>query len=136
MTGFMRVRREALLIDPALVPYVARALDLLLADRRRDGLVPVEDLQQLADEAAAIAATDEIRRSGSVEVPSVAGGGSDAVRWVDVTGAASHLGCTPENVRKLARRGSIRGVGGGRGGEWRLDADSVAEYAERRRRRR
>ena len=134
--GFVRVRREALLIDPVLVPHVARALDLLQHDRRRNGLPPLEGLARLADEAAAIAADDEIRRTCSAAVPTVAGAGSDPVEWFTVTGTAEILGVSESYVRRLARSGALRGSGGGPGTRWQIDAATVAAYAERRRRRR
>lgn len=130
--------RGAVLLDSADAAYLAEALQRLCAQLPQ-GLSPSGKLGAIhAQLAKAVAYASNQGRDTSVDVREV-GEQRDsrhaaAYDLVDSGEASRILGCTPANVRDLARRGRLpRHRAGGR---WLYPARSVVVLAEERAARR
>lgn len=124
-----------MLIQGVLVPsgsaaLVARGLELLAAECRRDGhRLPVEAVAILEDCQTLARAR---RAQPAPEVPTGTSErseqeGSRTLRSVDV---ATRLGCSARNVTALAQRGSLPGVFVA--GRWSFDPAAVAAFEAKR----
>lgn len=126
--------RGVVLLDSNEARYVAEALARFLVVLGEHGLRASPTL--LDAEArlrkAAVGASDSTR-SASGGASGVGGhlssSHSGVYDLVDSVEAAAILGCTPANVRDLARRGRLPAHRAGRG--WVYPAQAVAERAER-----
>lgn len=124
-------RVNGVLLEAADAQYLLDALDALLQDGRRPAPRLADFIARLRRSAEKLAPTQDdtcahVRKVG-VQQDSVHTALYDLV---DSAEAAAILGCTPANVRDLARRGRLpRHRAGGR---WVYPAASVVALAERR----
>lgn len=114
--------------------FLVGALDTfgqVLAERGSRPSPKLVDLQRRLSRAV----TDVTRRKADVgvssAVPQPDWDASSAHEFLDSERAAAILGCTPGNVRDLARRGSLPAIH--TTGRWLYPAAAVVERAERRR---
>lgn len=126
-TGDLTVHRH-------LVPAVRRALAFWREEAwRRNGVPWPAELEALVAEAEA-AEQAVMFEQATAEVQTVDAEGSDPVQWITADEASRRLGCSHGLVCRLCRHGVLRGEKGP--WEWRVDAASVEERAERLARRR
>lgn len=122
--------RGVVLLDSNDARYVAEALARFLVVLGEHGLRASPTL--LDAEArlrkAAVGASDSTRSASGVG-GHLSSSHSGMYDLVDSVEAARILGCTPQNVRDLARRGRLPAHRAGRG--WVYPAQAVAERAER-----
>ena len=127
--------RGVVLLDGDDARYLLRVLDQFVSVHASQGLAPNETLKAAkAKLAKAVASASDSGRNACVDVR-LLGDQQDSPHTkpydlLDTGEAASILGCTPANVRDLARRGSLRGHRAG--GRWLYPAASVVARAERR----
>lgn len=128
-------RFTGVLLDTEEAGYVARALDLLaqlLAGQRSQPTPKLASvtakLHKAAENASASGRTGSI--SGSLRATQHDSDNDADYATVGTGEAARILGCTPGNVRDLARRGRLTVTHTGT--RWRFDAQAVIALAERR----
>ena len=126
---------SGVLLDASDADYLARAVKLLAAFLdAKEGSQPSSRLVDL--ERRLSRASSDATRSTTGGYVSGAKDSADrdalsAYEFVDTERAAAILGCTPGNVRDLARRGRLTALHSG--GRWLYPASAVVERAERRR---
>ena len=124
---------SGVLLDAADADYLARAMKLLAALlEAKQGSRPSPRLVDL--ERRLSRASSDATRSTTGGYVSGAKDSADrdalsAYEFVDTERAANILGCTPGNVRDLARRGRLPAVRSG--GRWLYPAAAVVARAER-----
>lgn len=127
--------RGVVLLDSNDALYLAEALGRLSDALAGQGLRPSEQLVALRTKLAkACASASDSGRNADADIRTV-GAQQDSPHTalydlVDSDEAAKILGCTPANVRDLARRGRIPAHRAGRG--WLYPAASVVARAEHR----
>ena len=124
---------SGVLLDASDADYLARAVKLLAAFLdAKEGSQPSSRLVDL--ERRLSRASSDATRSTTGGYVSGAKDSADrdalsAYEFVDTERAANILGCTPGNVRDLARRGRLPAVRSG--GRWLYPAAAVVARAER-----
>ena len=123
---------SGVLLDAADADYLARALALFEEVLAKQGSRPSPRLVDL--ERRLSRASSDATRSTTSGYVSGAKDSADrdalsAYEFVDTERAANILGCTPGNVRDLARRGRLPAVRSG--GRWLYPAAAVVARAER-----
>ncbi len=127
--------RGVVVLDSSDASYLAEALGRLSDALAEHGLRPSEQLSAMRVKLAkACANASDASKDTSVDVSKVGAqwdsAHTAAYDLVDSNEAARILGCTPANVRDLARRGRLpRHRAGGR---WVYPARSVEQLAARR----
>lgn len=127
--------RDVVLLDSAEALYLSEALARLCGALGEHGLRPSARLEALQDKLTkACASASDSGRDTCVGVREVGdgqvSGHAGAYDLLDSAEAAAILGCTPANVRDLARRGRLAAHRAGRG--WVYPARAVIALAERR----
>ncbi|WP_194786762.1 helix-turn-helix domain-containing protein [Mycobacteroides abscessus] len=127
--------RDVVLLDSAEAAYLSESLTRLCGALSEHGLRPSARLSALQDKLAkACASASDSGRDTCVRVRDVGdaqhSGHAGAYDLLDSAEAATILGCTPANVRDLARRGRLAAHRAGRG--WVYPARAVIALAERR----
>jgi hypothetical protein len=122
------------LLTPDECSYALAAFGVLLRDRH-----PSARLRAFIDKLAkSVADAGVSGRNADVDASRVVSqdGSGEPARYdlVDTREAATVLGCTPNGVRDLCRRGSLPSFRAG--GRWLLPAASVIQRAERKAARR
>jgi hypothetical protein len=122
-------RVAGVLLGPEDAQYLLAALDALLQDRRASGkltdfIARLRRAETLA--SAQVIACADARKVDTQQDSDHLG----LYDLVDTAEAAAILGCTPANVRDLARRGRLPRHRAGRG--WVYPARSVVVLAEKR----
>ena len=125
---------SGVLLDASDADYLARAMKLLAALLAKQGSRPSPRLVDL--ERRLSRASSDATRSATSGYASGAKDSADrdalsAYEFVDTERAANILGCTPGNVRDLARRGRLPAIRSG--GRWLYPAAAVVARAESRR---
>lgn len=123
---------SGVLLDAADADYLARALALFEEVLAKQGSRPSPRLVDL--ERRLSRASSDATRSTTGGYVSGAKDSADrdalsAYEFVDTERAANILGCTPGNVRDLARRGRLPAIRSG--GRWLYPAAAVVARAER-----
>lgn len=126
-------RIAGVLLDPADADYLARALVLFEEVLAKQGSRPSPRLVDL--ERRLTRATSDATRSPTGENVSAATDSTQrevlsAYEFLDSERAANILGCTPGNVRDLARRGRLPAVH--THGRWLYPAAAIVARAEHR----
>lgn len=123
---------SGVLLDASDADYLARAMKLLAALLAKQDSRPSPRLVDL--ERRLSRASSDATRSTTGGYVSGAKDSADrdalsAYEFVDTERAANILGCTPGNVRDLARRGRLPAIRSG--GRWLYPAAAVVARAER-----
>lgn len=124
------------LLSPDDADYVTRALELLRELLCKQGSRPTPRLDSVTDQlrkAGVKSGVSALKAGTNARVVGpVADSGDDPLyALVDTGQAASILACSANNVRDLARRGTLPARRAG--GRWVYDAQAVLARAERRR---
>ncbi|WP_404314351.1 helix-turn-helix domain-containing protein [Prescottella equi] len=121
------VRVAGVILDDDTVAFLAATLRVLIRVLDEQSRRPVPRVFSLER---------QLTCSANSSVPGTTQHGGQVVRAIstpkqlDTDTAAAVLGCTPENVRALCRRGSLQGQR--IGGRWVISADAVHERAAER----
>ena len=122
-------------LDAGDADYVARALDLLRQQLRKNQVAPSARLDAVTTRIMKAAENasgrgENTRVAASVTVSQDDSGEDPVYGWITSPEAAHILGCTPNNVRDRARRGTIPARRAG--GRWVYPAEAIIRLAEPR----